>query len=70
MGSLTANPCVRLLLVLLVLLMSGDYHRLAAPAIQVAHAVAMAVAWGLLLPVGVLLARHTKAVGKQVRRRL
>ena len=39
---------------------SGDAHALPVPAIRLAHGSLMFVAWGVLLPLGVSIARFTK----------
>ena len=39
---------------------SGDAHALPVPAIRLAHGSRMFVAWGVLLPLGVSIARFTK----------
>ena len=39
---------------------SGDAHALPIPAIRLAHSSLMFVAWGVMLPLGVAIARFTK----------
>ena len=43
---------------------TGESHAIAAPPLQVTHGVLMCVAWGVLLPIGIMLARFTKHLPK------